>query len=210
MPVLVASSLTSAARALPLALILGLLLAAIPVIATHDRACTSAGPRPGAPLYLALTSDQRIEELRCESRGGVAVERVRTPTGVDARLADESVSGVILDRHAFARMRPGQVREWLTAGSGRVIVGLDLTQQQLRSGSEGTPPAIRGEGYGTDLGDSYYGLLQYRTVDRGSCGGGGSTPFQGGASVAECLVALSARCSVELTPATRGETPTAR
>lgn len=165
---------------LVIALAVGLLIAAIPVFATRDRPCASAeAPRLGAPVYLALTADPRIKELRCEAHGRVAFEVVRTPAEVDVRLTAEAVAGVVFDRAAYARMRPGDAQRWLATGSGRVVIGLDLTALQLRSGAEGgvpVDPAVPS----SCLGDSYYGHLSFTSVaGGGTCGGGGSAPHRG-------------------------------
>lgn len=176
------------------AFVAGLVIAVLPVIATRDRTCAvPEGPRPGAPVYLAFASDRRIDELRCEARGGIAFELVRTPEEAATRIADESVTGILLDRAAYARLRPGEVNRWLALGTGRAVVALDLTGLQLRANAEGALLPFHGGGWGTDLGDSFVGHAVFRRTTAGTCGGGGSMPYRPAFLVGR-LIAFAARC----------------
>lgn len=178
------------------ALAVGLAVAALPVLTTHARPCAApAPPRAGAPVYLVLTSDHRVDELRCEAEGRVTLDRVRTPAEADTRFADEFVTGIVIDRGVYARLQPGHVRRWLTHGTGRVVLGLDLTAAQLRSDAEGSTPPLYGEGWGADLGASFVGYTAFRRLQPGTCGGGGTMPFRAPLLI-ERLVALAARCPV--------------
>jgi hypothetical protein len=161
------------------ALAIGLAVAGLPVLVTRDRPCASpAIPRANAPAHLVLTADRRIEELRCEANGDLAFMRVRTAAEVDVRLAAVEVSGVILDHESYERLRPGQIREWLTVGTGRTMIGLDLTAGQLRADTGGAvPPDSRLPS--PYLGDSCVSHLSSRTSPQGNCGGGGTTPYRG-------------------------------
>lgn len=163
----------------PFALALGLLLAALPVLATRGRACAApTAPENGAPVYVAFTSDARIHELRCAASGRVAFVPVRTLAEVDARL-EEGAAGVIIDRDTYARLKRGQLRAWLIGGNGRAIIGLDLTASQLRADAGGVipdDPALPS----LYLGDAYVGHLSFRSIPGATCGGGGTTPYRGG------------------------------
>lgn len=178
------------------ALAVGLAVAALPVLATRARPCAvPASPRAEAPAYLVLTSDHRVDELRCEAEGRVTLDRVRTPAEADTRLADEFVTGIVIDRDVYARLRPGDVGRWLTRGNGRVVLGLDLTPAQLRSDAEGSTPPRRGPSWGADLGASFVGYTAFRRLQPGTCGGGGTMSYRAPLLI-ERLVALAARCPV--------------
>ncbi|MBX7110423.1 MAG: hypothetical protein K1X87_01070 [Dehalococcoidia bacterium] len=163
------------------ALGIGLVAAALPVFVTHGRPCAApAPPRPGALTYLVLTSDRRVEELRCEAHGRLVFVRVHGSSEVSARLLDGSVAGVILDRAALARLRPGQLHQWLTTSSGRALVGFEVTASRLRSDAEGSVPPLHDDGWGPDLDDSFYGHLAFRSSpEAGVCGSSGTTPYRG-------------------------------
>ncbi|MEZ4552853.1 MAG: hypothetical protein R3B59_03015 [Dehalococcoidia bacterium] len=161
-------------------LAVGLAIAALPVVVTRGRPCAApVPPASGAPVYLALSGDARIEELRCEAAGRVAFDRVRNAADVDRRLSEEAVAGVIVDPDVYARLRPGQLRSWLAVDSGRAIIGFDLTGRQLSEDTGGAPPPDPAlpSSY---LGESFYGHRSFRSVPRGgACGGGGATPYRG-------------------------------
>jgi len=161
----------------------GIGIAALPILTTRDRPCAAPGPpHPHAPTYLTLTSDPRIEELRCAAHGDLAFARIHTPAEADALLDGPSVAGVILDRASYGGLRPGQLREWLTAEGGRVLVSLDLTAFQLGS-EDGGPPPPDPALPSSYLGDSYYGHRAFKSAPgRGACGSGGTTPYRGAAA----------------------------
>ncbi|MGE0229227.1 MAG: hypothetical protein AB7I38_02515 [Dehalococcoidia bacterium] len=161
-------------------LALGLAVAVLPFVVTRGRPCaTPLPPASGAPVYLTLSGDPRVEELRCEATGRVAFDRVRNAADVDRLLSQEAVVGVIVDPDVYARLRPGQLRSWLAVDSGRAIVGFDLTGLQLSEDTGGPPPPDPAlpSSY---LGESFYGHRSFRSVPRsGVCGGGGTTPYRG-------------------------------
>ena len=167
-----------------IALLVGVLAAAVPIVATTRRDCVAPEVAGDAPRYLLLTSGPAARELLCGPAGEeIRFERVASPAEASARIQDESVAGIVFDRAALEALPGGVAQDWLTTGSGRVLVGLQLTHSEVELRMNNPPrspdsllPGQRGES--TDLrGRHYVARLHFKTYRGGTCGGRGTAVY---------------------------------
>jgi hypothetical protein len=185
------------------AFVIGLLAATIPLVAVATReGCTSEQSPEDAPRYLVLTSAATMRSLRCGPAGGsVALERVRSGAEASARIEDERVAGIIFDRSALEALPGGTVREWLGTGSGRVLVGLQMTHWEVElyftsppAPRESLRPDQRGES--TDLeGRPYLTRMSFQALPSGgTCAGTGTVVHTRPEVLASILVQTARGC----------------
>jgi hypothetical protein len=155
-------------------------MAPIASLAMRDE-CTSTQPPEEAPRYLMLTAPATERALRCGPvAASVALERVGSAGEASARLDDAEVAGIIFDRSTLESLPDGLVQQWLITGTGRILIGLQLThwEVQLYFSSPPEPrssltPDQRGES--TDLvGRAYLARLHFKRTGSETCGGRGT------------------------------------
>ncbi len=184
------------------ALFVGLAAASVPVLASTREHCGDVPEPPAdAPRYLLFASERISRELLCGPPSeAVHFERVTSAATVSERIQDEAIAGVVFDRTMYETVPGGVPRQWLTAGSGRVIVGLQMTYQEVNLRMDdppepvsSLPPEQRGET--TDLrGRPYFGHRSIRQRDSGNCGGGG-TSYSSPTILGERLEQLANGCN---------------
>jgi len=168
------------ARRLLFALCAGLLVAAVPILATSGRPCDPVDPPAAAPRYVVLASDATLELLRCREQVTrlVALEPVTSPEAVLPHLTSGEAAGVIFGRTAF-QMTPGWVlRDWLTAGGGSTLVGLGVPHWWVNT----VMGDVEEPGGRALLGARFLSLVWFETGPGGAGGGGGaaSRPYAAG------------------------------
>jgi hypothetical protein len=184
------------------ALLVGLAAASVPILASTREHCGD-GPRPpeDAPRYLLLASNAVAADLLCGVPAeAIRFERVTSAGAVSQRIEDEAIAGVVFDRAMYETVPGGVPRLWLTTGSGRVIVGLQMTQQEVDLRMQDPPspvsllpPEQRGET--SDLqGRAYFGYRSIRQRGSGNCGGSG-TSYSSPTLLAERLKQFAERCN---------------
>ncbi|MEX2446639.1 MAG: hypothetical protein WD734_04800 [Dehalococcoidia bacterium] len=178
-------------RRYPLALLLGLALASVPIVASRGDCVASIAPAD-APRYLLLASDEVARDLACGAAGeAVHLVRVVSTDEASAQIADESIAGIVFDRSAYEATPGGVPGQWLRAGDGRVLAGIDVTHWEIelrlsappRTASELTA-AQRGET--ADLQPHHLG----RVHADGASGGSGTVALRGPSAIARLLVAM--------------------
>ena len=130
---------------LALALLVGLLAALVPLIATSGQCAQTTSS--DVPHILLLVSDESAHIIRCNAGSDIALERVRSVDVVSARISDETIAGVIVDQTTNATLPDDAVTNWAAVGSGRAVFGLDLSRSVAysRPGGLGRPPIARFE-----------------------------------------------------------------
>lgn len=185
------------------ALLLGVVAAIIPVFASTRAHCgDTPAPPADAPRYLLLASNAVAADLLCGPPSeAVRFERVTSAADVSERIQDEAVAGVVFDRAMYETVPGGVPRQWLTAGPGRVIVGLQMTYQEVDLRMDDPPRPVSSlpleqRGETSDLrGRPYFGHREVSQRDGGNCGGGG-TSYSSPTILGQRLQQFAERCNL--------------
>lgn len=151
---------------LALALVLGLLAAAVPLVVTSGQCPQTLAA--DAPRYLVLASDASAHKLRCLAGSRIAFERVRSVEAATAHLSDEHVAGVVSDPPVNVSMPPTAMHDWMAVGNGRAVFGLDLAGPDVVAGRFKTPDKLS-----IERGVQSLGRVYAYTTGQGYGGGGG-------------------------------------
>ncbi len=182
---------------LALALILGLLAATVPILATSGQCPQTASSE--VPRYLIYASDESTHEIRCSAGTHATFERMRSADAVTSRVRDEAVAGVIVDRYTNVTLPREAVATWASTGSGRTVIGLGLRRavdpiaaaaakpMSSRSVFEVPPDDPRRPGLQS------IGHVSYKSCASGTSGGEGTIEYSGRSPLGALLTDRS-RC----------------